>query len=63
LGQPELRRKIDNLPTFKERIAVRYNLTALSQEDTKEYIGHRLKVAGSEGIFQDDTFDEIYRSS
>ncbi len=63
LGQPELRRKIDNLPQFKERIAVRYNLTALSQEDTKKYIQHRLKVAGSEEIFQDDTFSEVYRFS
>jgi general secretion pathway protein A len=63
LGQPELRRKIENLPQFKERIAVRYTLTALSQEDTKEYIQHRLKVAGSQEMFQDDTFSEIHRFS
>jgi len=63
LGQAELRARMKNLPQFKERIAVRYNLTALSQEDTKKYILHRLKVAGSEDIFQDDTFSEIYRFS
>lgn len=63
LGQPELRSRINDLSTFKERIAIRYNLTALSQEDTKKYIQHRLKLAGSEEIFQDDTFSEIYRFS
>ena len=63
LGQAELRRKIRNLPQFKERIAVRYNLTALSQEDTKKYIQHRSEVAGSEEIFQNDIFTEIYRFS
>ena len=63
LGQAELRARIKNLPQFKERIAVRYNLTALSQEDSRKYIQHRLKVAGSEDIFQDDTFSEIYRFS
>jgi len=63
LGQAELRRKIKNLPQFKERIAVRYNLTALSQEDTKKYIRHRLEVAGSEETFRNDIFSEVYRFS
>lgn len=63
LGQLELREKIHNLPQLKERIAVRYNLTALSEEDTKKYIQHRLKVASSEDIFQDDAYSEIYRFS
>ncbi|MHC4430700.1 MAG: ExeA family protein [Planctomycetota bacterium] len=63
LGQAELTKRIKNLPQFKERIAVRYNLTALSQADTKKYIRHRLKVAGSEDIFQENTFSEIYKFS
>jgi len=63
LGQIELKEKINNLPQLKERIAVRYNLTALSEEDTKKYIQHRLKVAGSEDIFQNDAYSEIYRFS
>jgi len=63
LGQPQLRGKINNLPEFKERIAIRYNLRALSRGDTQKYIQHRLKVAGSQEIFQDDTFNEIYKFS
>jgi len=63
LGQPQLRGKIDNLPEFKERIAIRYNLRALSRGDTRKYIQHRLKVAGSQEIFQDDTFSKIYSFS
>jgi len=63
LGQPELKGTINNLPQLKERITVRYNLTALSEEDTKKYIQHRLKLAGSEDIFQDDAHGEIYRFS
>jgi len=63
LGQAELTKRIKHLPQFKERIAVRYNLTALSQADTKKYVRHRLKVAGSEDIFQDNTFSEIYKFS
>ena len=63
LGQAELTKRIKNLPQFKERIAVRYNLTALSQADTKKYVQHRLKVAGSKDIFQDNTFNEIYKFS
>lgn len=63
IGQPELRGKINNLPQLRERIALTYHLTALSLEDTAKYVQHRLKVAGSEEIFQDNTFSEIYRFS
>ena len=64
IGQPELKEKIRNLPQLRQRLAVRYHLTALSEEETKEYIQHRLEVAGSEEqIFLDDAFNEIYRFS
>lgn len=64
LGQPELKEKIKNLPQLRQRLAVRYHLKALSPEETKEYIQHRLEVAGSkEQIFLDNAFSEIYRFS
>ncbi len=64
LGQPELKEKIKNLPQLRQRLAVRYHLKALSPEETKEYIQHRLKVAGSkERVFLDNAFSEIYRFS
>ena len=61
LGQPELKAKINNLPQLRQRLAVRYHLKALSQNETKEYVQHRLKVAeAKDEIFQEDTFNEIY---
>jgi general secretion pathway protein A len=48
-GQPELKRKLDqkNLRQFKQRIMVRCHLNVLNQEETGEYIRHRLCVAGA----------------
>ncbi len=61
LGQPELKEKIDNLPQLRQRLAVRYHLKALTEIETKEYIKHRLGVAGAEQqIFSEDSFKEIY---
>lgn len=64
LGQPELREKINNLPQFKQRFAIRYHLKALTEEEMGEYIQHRLKMAGAqETIFSDEVYKEIYRFS
>lgn len=64
LGQPELKEKINNLPQFKQRFAVRYHLKALTEEETGGYIQHRLKMAGAqEKIFSHDVHKEIYRFS
>jgi general secretion pathway protein A len=64
LGQPELKEKLEDMPQLKQRIAVRYHLKALIEEETKEYIEHRLEVAGAkEEIFEKDSFHEIYRFS
>ena len=64
LGQPELKEKINNLPQFKQRFAVRYHLKALTEEETDKYIQHRLKMAGAqEKIFSHDVHKVIYRFS
>jgi type II secretory pathway predicted ATPase ExeA len=64
-GQPELNDKLDSreLVQLAQRIRLRFHLTALSQEDTRQYVQHRLEVAGAAGreIFAPDTFPEIYR--
>ncbi|MBV6415953.1 MAG: hypothetical protein CMLOHMNK_00479 [Steroidobacteraceae bacterium] len=64
-GQPELNDKLDTreLVQLAQRIRLRFHLTALSQEDTRAYVLHRLEVAGAGGreIFAADTFPEIYR--
>ena len=64
LGQPELKEKIDKLPQFKQRFAVRYHLGALTEDETGRYIRHRLKMAGSQKeIFPEDVLIDIYRYS
>jgi len=49
-GQPELREmlKLPSLRQLNERIVVRYDLKPLGKENIKEYIEHRLKVAGGQ---------------
>jgi type II secretory pathway predicted ATPase ExeA len=64
-GQPELNAKLDapELVQLTQRIRLRFHLGALSAEDMKSYILHRLEVAGSQGreIFPADSFSLIYR--
>src|SRR5215213_2556973 len=66
-GQPELNTKLDSpeLVQLAQRVRLRFHLTALSQEDMKAYILHRLEVAGSGGrsIFADELFPLLYRYS
>jgi len=64
LGQPELKDIIVNLPQLSQRMAVRFHLKALGEIETKEYILHRLSVAGTKkAIFDEEVLREIYRSS
>ncbi|MGA2003102.1 MAG: AAA family ATPase [Terriglobales bacterium] len=51
-GQPELDQKLDSheLRQLKQRIALRCHLDPLSQQETKEYVGRRLKIAGAIGV-------------
>lgn len=49
---------------IRQRITVTYNLPSLSVEETEEYIGHRLNVAGAtRKIFDKSTIREIYEFS
>lgn len=64
-GQPELNDKLDapDLEQLAQRIRLRFHLSALSSSEMRNYILHRLEVAGSQGreIFPADCFDVIYR--
>jgi type II secretory pathway predicted ATPase ExeA len=66
-GQPELNAKLDSpeLVQLAQRVRLRFHLTALSAEDTRAYILHRLEVAGSGGreIYAETCFDLVYRYS
>lgn len=64
-GQPELNAKLDStdLVQLKQRVRLRFHLTALGEPDAVEYVRHRLRVAGAgdREIFEADTFPLIYR--
>jgi type II secretory pathway predicted ATPase ExeA len=64
-GQPELNAKLDSpeLVQLTQRVRLRFHLAALSPDDTRSYILHRLEVAGSGGreIFAEDCHPTIYR--
>ena len=59
-GQPELNEKLDSpeLVQLTQRIRLRFHLGALSREDLRSYVLHRLEVAGADGreIFAEDTY-------
>jgi len=64
-GQPELNEKLDSpeLVQLAQRIRLRFHLGALSRDDVRAYVLHRLEIAGANGrqIFADDTFPEIFK--
>lgn len=64
-GQPELNEKLDSseLIQLAQRVRLRFHLSALTLEDMKGYIRHRLEVAGAEGrtIFESHVLAEIFR--
>lgn len=64
LGQPELKEKINNIKQLAQRIAIKSYLSGLSEDETVEYMRHRLKVAGaSRNIFDDNALKIIYEQS
>ncbi len=67
LGQPELKKKLGTakLEQFSQRIVFYYHLDGLSRAQAKEYIEHRLKIAGYTGeqLFDEEAIDQIYEYS
>ena len=63
VGQPELRDKLNafELRQLKQRIALRCHISALGPEEARQYIRHRLRVAGATdaGIFTDGAVQRI----
>jgi general secretion pathway protein A len=64
-GQPELKETLDS-PSLKQlvqRVRLRFHLGSLDSREMREYIEHRLKIAGCENrqLFDDDTFETLHR--
>jgi len=64
-GQPELKETLDSpsLEQLVQRIRLRFHIGPLDDREMREYIEHRLKVAGSKDndLIADDAFAPIYR--
>jgi putative secretion ATPase (PEP-CTERM system associated) len=64
-GQPELKATLDSpdLKQLVQRVRLRFHLGPLDRKEMREYIEHRLKVAGREehDLFADDTYNLIHR--
>jgi general secretion pathway protein A len=63
-GQPELEEKLKlpQLRQLRQRIMLRCRTTPLSEEQTREYIAERLRIAGASGdpIFSTKTIETIH---
>ena len=55
IGQPELRNTIRQLRQVDQRVSLRYHLNAMSFDETRRYLEHRLQVAGLQGPMPFDT--------
>jgi general secretion pathway protein A len=51
MGQSELMEKVRKNKPFAQRIALGYHLAPFDQQDTQNYIEHRLKIAGSKDLY------------
>ncbi|MDH3615390.1 MAG: AAA family ATPase [Gammaproteobacteria bacterium] len=64
-GQPELRDKLDapSLKQLVQRVRLRFHLSSLDRRETREYIEHRLAVAGraKKDLFAEECFDTMHR--
>ncbi len=66
-GQPELKDTLDSprLKQLTQRVRLRFHIGPLDSREMREYIKHRLQVAGREQgeLFDDATYDIIHRYS
>lgn len=64
-GQTEFRKKLQlpNMQQFAQRVPLHFHLRPLEREETREYVIHRLSIAGDAAneIFEAGTFDLVYR--
>ena len=66
VGQPELNHKLEaqDMEQLLQRVSLRYHVRALTAEETKEYIVHRLKIAGLHyQVFDDSIYPYIFEYS
>jgi type II secretory pathway predicted ATPase ExeA len=64
-GQPELKETLDSprLKQLMQRVRLRFHIGPLDKRETREYIAHRLAVAGrvDPGLFTEKAYELIHR--
>src|SRR5262249_49748706 len=66
IGQPELRQVLarEDLRQLAQRVTARYHLKPFTENETSEYIGHRLRVAGQRRpVFRRAALRTLHRMS
>ncbi len=68
IGQPELKFKLNlsNLIQLRQRVVVSYHIKPLEKKELRDYISHRLKVAGSDPekiVFTEEAQEMIFNFS
>ncbi|MFC1631953.1 ExeA family protein [Candidatus Omnitrophota bacterium] len=64
IGQPELIRKISDIPQLEQRMSVKFHLAELNKDESADYIRHRLAVSGrTAATFTREAQDLIYAYS
>ena len=66
VGQPELKEKLQlpRLEQLRQRVALHYHITPLSVQETREYVQHRLAIAGGDpDAFESEALDRVYAFS
>jgi type II secretory pathway predicted ATPase ExeA len=66
VGQPELRRRLKHRAyrPLTQRIGASFHLSRLSEADTRAYVRHRLRVAGSaRSLFTDEALGRLHSAS
>lgn len=66
VGQPELNATLDSpqLEQLLQRVRLRFHIGALTESETRDYISHRLKVAGCDRrLFAADAIPLVYQYS
>jgi len=66
VGQPELRDMVNapNMTQFAQRITATFHLPAMDAQTVRQYIGHRLKVAGAErNLFSQAATDLVHEAT
>ncbi len=62
IGQPDLNKRLERKPylPLRQRIGFRYHLNPLSDDEVREYVIHRLKVAGrTDLLFSEEAMEAL----